>query len=105
MAVLGSRTIEEDHTKVLSSLKRPHLDYFKEFYADTAMFGGTYGLPCGYEFFGADKVVFASDAPLAPIPVHVKVLEDFLREHELGADVRRKIMLSNAERLLKMKLA
>jgi aminocarboxymuconate-semialdehyde decarboxylase len=29
MEVLGARTIEEDHTKVLSSLKRPHLEYFK----------------------------------------------------------------------------
>ena len=47
MEVLGQRTADEDHTKVLSSLKRPHLEYFKEFYADTAMFGGTYGLPCG----------------------------------------------------------
>ena len=65
MEVLGQRTVDEDHTKVLSSLKRPHLEYFKEFYADTAMFGGTYGLPCGLEFFGGDKVVFASDAPLA----------------------------------------
>ena len=75
MEVLGQRTIEEDHTKVLSSLKRPHLEYFKEFYADTAMFGGTYGLPCGLEFFGGDKVVFASDAPLAGIPMHIKALD------------------------------
>jgi uracil-DNA glycosylase family 4 len=29
------------------------------------MFGGTYGLPCGLSFFGADRVVFATDAPLA----------------------------------------
>jgi predicted TIM-barrel fold metal-dependent hydrolase len=105
MDVLGARTVEEDHTKVLSSLKRPHLDYFKEFYADTAMFGGKYGLPCGIDFFGADKVVFASDAPLAPIPVHVKVLEDFLREQELGAEVRRKIMVGNAEKLLNMRFS
>ena len=67
---------------MLSSLKRPHLDYFKEFYADTAMFGGNYGLPCGIDFFGADKVVFASDAPLAAIPVHVKVLDQVLNELE-----------------------
>jgi predicted TIM-barrel fold metal-dependent hydrolase len=99
MAVLGGRTVEEDHTTVLSSLKRPHLDYFKEFYADTAMFGGTYGLPCGISFFGADKVVFATDAPLAPIPVHIKALDDL----GLAPDVRRKIMVGNAENLLKMK--
>jgi len=101
--VLGSRTIEEDHTKVLSSLKRPHLDYFKEFYADTAMFGGKYGLPCGIEFFGADKVVFASDAPLAPIPVHVKVLDRVLEEMKLGPEVRRKMMVENAGKLLNMR--
>src|ERR1700759_5065081 len=101
MEVLGSRTIEEDHTKVLSSLKRPHLEYFKEFYADTAMFGGRYGLPCGIEFFGADRVVFATDAPLAPIPGHIKALD------ELGLDpeVRRKIMVGNAERLMKMRFS
>ena len=99
MAVLGGRTTEEDHTKVLSSLKRPHLDYFKEFYADTAMFGGTYGLPCGISFYGPDKVVFATDAPLAPIPVHIKALDDL----GLAPDVRRKIMVGNAEKLLNMK--
>jgi predicted TIM-barrel fold metal-dependent hydrolase len=99
MEVLGGRTIEEDHTKVLSSLKRPHLEYFKEFYADTAMFGGRYGLPCGIEFFGADRVVFASDAPLAPILAHIKALDDL----GLDPEVRRKIMVGNAERLMKMR--
>jgi predicted TIM-barrel fold metal-dependent hydrolase len=100
MEVLGSRTIDEDYSKVLSSLKRPHLDYFKEFYADTAMFGGIHGLPCGLSFFGAEKVVFATDAPLAPIPVHIKALDGLA----LDAAVRRKIMLGNAEKLLNMKL-
>ena len=100
MDVLGQRTIEEDHTKVLSSLKRPHLEYFKEFYADTAMFGGTYGLPCGLEFFGGDKVVFASDAPLAGIPMHIKALDGL----NLDAPTYRKIMHGNAEKLLNMKI-
>jgi len=101
MEVLGSRTIEEDHTKVLSSLKRPHLEYFKEFYADTAMFGGTYGLPCGIEFFGGDHVVFASDAPLAGIPMHVKALDGL----NLDAVTYKKIMHGNAEKLLNMRIS
>lgn len=105
MEVLGQRTIEEDYSKVLSSLKRPHLEYFKEFYADTAMFGGKYGLPCGIDFFGADKVVFASDAPLAPIPVHVKVLDEVLANLKMGPDVRHKMMCGNAEKLLNMRFA
>jgi aminocarboxymuconate-semialdehyde decarboxylase len=101
MEVLGQRTVDEDHTKVLSSLKRPHLEYFKEFYADTAMFGGTYGLPCGLSFFGADKVVFASDAPLAGIPMHIKALDGL----NLDATTRQKIMHGNAEKLLNMRIS
>ncbi len=100
MDVLGSRTIDEDYSQVLSSLKRPHVDYFKDFYADTAMFGGTNGLPCGISFYGADHVVFASDAPLAPIPAHIKALDS----QGLEPQVRDKIMVGNAERLLKMSL-
>src|SRR6476646_8746083 len=101
MEVLGQRTLEEDHTKVLSWLTRPHLDYFKEFYADTAMFGGTYGLPCGLEFFGGDKVVFASDAPLAGIPMHIKALDGL----NLDKATRQKIMHGNAEKLLNMRIS
>jgi aminocarboxymuconate-semialdehyde decarboxylase len=100
MQVLGARTIDEDYSTVLSSLKRPHLEYFKEFYGDTAMFGGTNGLQCGLDFFGSDKVVFATDHPLATIPVHIKALDGL----HLDAATRNKIMLGNAERLLKMKL-
>src|SRR3954454_20680082 len=101
MEVLGSRTSDEDYSKVLPSLKRPHLDYFKEFYADTAMFGGTYGLPCGIEFFGGDHVVFASDAPLAGIPMHVKALDGL----NLDAVTYQKIMHGNAEKLLNMRIS
>ncbi len=100
MEVLGSRTIDEDYSKVLASLKRPHLEYFREFYADTAMFGGKYGLPCGLAFFGSDRVVFATDAPLGPIGKTLAVMD------ELGLDgaTRQKIMVGNAERLVKRKL-
>lgn len=100
MEVLGSRTIDEDYSMVLSSLKRPQLDYFRDFYADTAMFGGKYGLPCGLEFFGADRVVFATDAPLGPIAKTVAVMD------ELGLDAatKRKIMVGNAEQLMNMRL-
>lgn len=99
MDVLGSRTVDEDYSKVLASLKRPHLDYFREFYADTAMFGGKYGMPCGLEFFGGDHVVFATDAPLGPIAKTLAVMDG------LGLDTttRQKIMVGNAERLMNMR--
>lgn len=96
--VLGSRTTDEDYSQILPSLKRPHLDYFRDFYADTAMFGGQHGVRCGYEFFGADRIVFATDAPLGPIRPTIEVVD------KLGLDAAdmRKIRSGNAGRLLNM---
>jgi aminocarboxymuconate-semialdehyde decarboxylase len=99
--VLGSRTSDEDYSKVLSSLKRPHLDYFRDFYADTAMFGGQYGVACGLEFFGPDKVVFATDTPLGPIKPTIEVIDRL----GLSEADRQKVYVGNAERLLNRKLS
>src|ERR1051325_8820310 len=100
MGVLGSRTSDEDYSHVLKSLKRPHLEYFREFYADTALFGAGNGLNCGLDFFGADRVVFATDAPLGPIGKTVRAVEAL----DLDPGVRAKLMHGNAERLMKIRL-
>jgi predicted TIM-barrel fold metal-dependent hydrolase len=98
MEVLGSRTSDEDYSKVLSSLKRPHLDYFREFYADTALFGAGNGLTCGLDFFGADRVVFSTDAPLGPIAKTLAAIDAL----DLDPGAREKIMHGNAARLMNM---
>jgi aminocarboxymuconate-semialdehyde decarboxylase len=100
MEVLGSRTSDEDYSRVLSSLKRPHLEYFREFYADTALFGAGNGLTCGLDFFGADRVVFATDAPLGPIAKTIAAVDALA----LDPGARAKIMHGNAERLMKIRL-
>jgi aminocarboxymuconate-semialdehyde decarboxylase len=97
LQVLGARTSDEDYSKVLPSLKRPHADYLKDFYGDTAMFGGgTHALRCGLEFFGADHVVFATDTPLGPIAPTIEAVKRL----DLPAGDMRKLMVGNAERLL-----
>jgi uncharacterized protein len=101
LAVLGSRTRNEDYSGVLSSLKRPHLDYFKMFHADTALFGASRGLDCGVGFFGTGNVVFASDAPFGPIAE----TRDAIEEGELDGQSRAAILHGNAERLLRLKPA
>ena len=47
------------------------------------------------------KVVFASDAPLAGIPMHIKALDGL----NLDAATRQKIMHGNAEKLLNMRIS
>jgi aminocarboxymuconate-semialdehyde decarboxylase len=44
-------------------LKRPMIDYFRDFYADTAMFGAKAASQAGLDFFGADHSFFATDCP------------------------------------------
>jgi aminocarboxymuconate-semialdehyde decarboxylase len=102
LQVLGSRTSDEDYSKILPSLKRPHLDYLHDFYGDTALFGGgIQAVRCGLEFFGSDHVVFATDTPLGPIAPTI----DTIKRLDIAAEDRRKIFVGNAERLLKMKLS
>jgi uncharacterized protein len=98
LSVLGSRTADEDYSKVLSSLKRPHLDYFREFYADTAMFGGRSGLRSGLDFFGVDRLVFSTDAPLGPVRETIAVVDELgLSQADLA-----KVFSGNARKLLKL---
>ena len=101
MEMLGSRTSDEDYSGVLPALKRPHMDYFREFYADTALFGGSNGLQCGIDFFGTDRVLFASDTPLGPVAPTIAALE----AADLTAEARGKIASGNAARLLNMAIA
>lgn len=97
LAVLGRRTSDEDYSGILAGLRRPHLDYFRLFYADTAMFGGRSGLLSALDFFGPDHLVFATDAPLGPIPETVAALDRLaLSEAERAA-----VMGGTAERLLR----
>ena len=66
---LGKRTSDEDYAPILKRMKeqgkRP-IDYFRRFYADTALFGAREATRCGLAFFGVERTVFASDSPFDP---------------------------------------
>ena len=62
----GTRTSDQDYTQVLKRLAKRPIDYFRMFYADTAVFGAYDATVCGLNFFGAGHVLFASDAPFDP---------------------------------------
>ncbi|MEE8396241.1 MAG: amidohydrolase family protein [bacterium] len=93
---LGARTSGEDYSTVLSSLKKPHGEYFRMFYADTAMFGSHIGTRCGLEYFGVEHIVFASDCPFATIPEAVEAIG------KLGLDGggMERVFRGNAEGLM-----
>jgi aminocarboxymuconate-semialdehyde decarboxylase len=102
---LGARTSDEDYASLLKRLKKRPLDYFKEFYGDTALAGARAPTICGISFFGADRVVFASDCPFDPekgkgyIRDTIAVIESL----DLTKDDREKICHRNAETLFGLK--
>ncbi len=74
---------------VLKALTKRPLDYFKMFYADTALFGAYDATVCGLRFFGADHVVFASDAPFDPEKGPMYIRETIAIVDRLPIDRRR----------------
>ena len=84
-------------------MKMRPLDYFKKFYADTAVFGAAAATRCGLSFFGVDQVLFASDTPFEPQPgVYIRETIDVLNRLDITADERDRIYWKNAQRLLRI---
>lgn len=103
---MGKRTSDRDLAAVRKSLKRPHLDYFKEFYADTASFGSAKAIEHAIEFFGEERVLFASDAPFDPEggPMYIRETIRIIDNLDISEETRRKIYQDNAVSLLGLKL-
>ena len=103
---LGNRTTDEDYKTLLKNMKRRPLDYFKDFYADSAVFGSKAATECGLSFYGADKVLFASDCPFDPekgtyyIRETLKILDSI----DMPKKERKAIMHGNLEKLTGRKL-
>jgi aminocarboxymuconate-semialdehyde decarboxylase len=99
---LGKRTTDEDYFALLKSLKKRPLDYFKQdFYADSAVFGSRAATVCGLEFYGADRVVFASDCPFDPEggPMYIRETIKIIDGLDISSADRDKIYFRNIEKL------
>ena len=101
---LGARTSDVDYSAVRASLAKRPLDYFKMFYADTALFGAYEATVCGLAFFGADHVLFASDAPFDPEqgPMYIRETIAIVDRLPIPDDERERIFWRNAAAMLKL---
>jgi len=101
---LGSRTEDEDYEALLKSMKKRPIDYFKMFYADTALFGSRAGTVCGLEFFGPDRCMFASDCPFDPEggPMYIRETIKVLDSLDVSNAEREKLYLTNARKIIGM---
>jgi len=93
----GFRQVKDD-------LPRPPLEYFKRFYADTALFGAPHAVRCVLDFFGPDHVLFGTDMPLGP-PESVEATIKDVDSCDLVESDRAAVYAGNAIRLLGISLA
>jgi len=101
---LGARTPADEHDDVANDLKRRPLDYFKMFYADTALFGAPNAIATALAFFGPERILFASDSPFDPErgPGYIRTTISDLESLDLENETRDRIYAGNAQRLLNL---
>jgi aminocarboxymuconate-semialdehyde decarboxylase len=101
---LGARTSDQDYSVVLEGLGKRPLDYFRMFYADTALFGAYEATVCGLRFFNVDHVLFASDSPFDPEkgPMYIRETIGVIDRLPISTEERAAIYSGNAIRLLKL---
>jgi uncharacterized protein len=83
-----------------AGLLRPPVEYFRMFYADTAVNGVRGSLECGLAFFGPERCLFASDAPFDPLGGAHLIAENLRMIGELPPAPRDAILHGNATRLM-----
>ncbi|MBI3935052.1 MAG: amidohydrolase [Acidobacteria bacterium] len=100
---LGSRTPEPEKHLVKHHLQHRPLDYFRKFYADTAVYGPG-PMECGLAFFGVDHVLYGSDMPFDPEGGYFNVRETMrsLDACSISPADRQKIYETNARGLLRL---
>jgi len=95
--------------------QRVRIPNLRKFYNDTALYGSTAALMCGYDFFGADHLLFGTDMPLCTATDRSIGAMKYTQGYTLetiesieGMNVsiieKEKIFQQNARRLLKLAL-
>ena len=102
--VIGSydRIFKDLKDDVRQRLSKPHVEYFRMFYNDTAINGNTSALMCAYEFCGAEHLLFATDNPF-DTELGERNLRQVIRAIEqmaISAAEKEKIFEGNAKKLL-----
>ena len=99
---LGARTPPEQQEDIEGyPLSRRPIDYFRQMYGDTAMFGAAHALRCCIDFYGTDHILFGSDSPFDPErgPGYIRATIRNLEEIGLTSAEQEAIFCGNVTRL------
>jgi aminocarboxymuconate-semialdehyde decarboxylase len=100
---LGARTPPDRREEVEGpELSKRPIDYFRMFYADTAAFGAASALRCALDFFGIERMLFASDSPFDPEkgPGYIRATIENIESLGLSDADRERLYEGNARTVL-----
>jgi uncharacterized protein len=100
---LGARTPPDQRADIEGyPLTRRPIEYFRQMYVDTAMFGAAHALRCSVDFYGTEHVLFGSDSPFDPErgPGYIRATIKNVQEIGLPEAEQDAIFSGNASRLL-----
>jgi len=85
-------------------LDKPLFEYFSRFYYDTAVGGSGAAIRCAHEVFGAERLVFATDAPFGPGSGESRLANypDVIRSLGLPEEDNEKIFSENTCKIFKL---
>ncbi len=101
---LAARYALAGEKQFIENLPKPPIEYYRMFYNDTAVYGSTPACTCGYDFFGAEHVLFGTDFPFDAERGHRHLRETIrsIEEMDIPASDKKKIYEDNARKLLKL---
>jgi predicted TIM-barrel fold metal-dependent hydrolase len=85
-------------------LRKAPIDYYRMFFCDTAIQGNTPALMCAYDFFGAEHMLFATDAPYDS-QLGERVYRETIsaiEEMPIPDTAKKKIFEDNARKVLRL---
>ncbi|MFC2014169.1 amidohydrolase family protein [Chloroflexota bacterium] len=84
-------------------VKRP-VDYFRMFYADTALYGDSAGLMCGYDFFGVEHILFGTDYPwdIEGGDKYIRLTINAVNRMNISDADKEKIFEGNAKQIMRL---
>ena len=92
-------SIKPEHVEKLS---KPPIEYFRKFYADTAISGSTPALICAHAFFGTDHLLFGADYPYGAEHGELKLRQTInsINSMDVPQSDKERIFKKNSERIL-----
>ena len=96
----GEIEMYQEHNPDWHFTRRP-FDYYKMMYGDTAVWGNTSILMCGYDFFGVDHMLFGTDMPFGGElgAYYVRETIRSVQDMSITEEDKKKIFESNPRQL------